>query len=421
MHHAPPAAPDASGGATPPARLLDLTRLLSRVGRGPLTGVDRVEFAYLTDLLAQPVPVFALLRASPVDVLLDRAGMETFVRLISGGEPWGPADLLSRLVRRQSALQRRARATMRRLAIAKSLGPGLGLMLRRHLPAGTVYLNTGHSNLRPRVLRAVRQVPAARISVLLHDTIPVDHPEFSRSGIPERFAGILRLVARHADRVIFNSEQSRRDARRHFAAAGRIPPDVVAHLGIDPPLPDPARLPDLPLDRPYFVTIGTIEPRKNHTLLLDLWEDFGRTLPEEDIPRLFILGSRGWNNSAVFDRLDHSPMMGRTVFEVSGLVDGALFALLQGARGLLFPSHAEGFGLPVLEAAALSVPVICNDLPIYREFAGEYPIYAAVDDKYLWAQQIGELARNCPRRVPGADTAMRQDWINHFNIVLKIT
>ncbi len=406
------------GHARPPARLLDLTRLLSRAGRGPLTGVDRVELAYLRRLLQDDVPVFALLRASPVDVLLDRAGMEAFLLRITGEAGWGRPDLLARVMRHPPQRQR-ALSDVRRLGIAWTPAPGLGRMLARHLPVGTVYLNTGHSNLKPRVLQAVRQIPGARIVVFLHDTIPVDFPQFSAAAQPARFAGILREVSRQADLVIYNSDQSRQDAARHFEAAGRVPPALVAHLAVELPRPDAAAVPQgLPLHRPTFVTIGTIEPRKNHALLLDIWERLDPNLPEDRQPVLLILGSRGWNNEALFARLDQSPMMGKSVFELPGLSDGAVAALLQQARALLFPSLAEGFGLPVLEAAVLGTPVIANDLPIYREFAGDYPIYLDVENPARWQQQVEQLARE--NRKPKSFLAKLPTWEQHFTQVFEI-
>ena len=92
---------------SPPARLLDLTRSLRRVGRGA-TGVDRVELAYLSHLLTEDAPLFGVARTALGYVLLDRDGMRGFQDRLRGRIPWGRADLLSRLPRGRAVALSRA-------------------------------------------------------------------------------------------------------------------------------------------------------------------------------------------------------------------------------------------------------------------------------------------------------------------------
>lgn len=400
----------------PQARLLDVSRLVSRAGKGALTGVDRVECAYLMRLLADPLPFFALARTSLGFVLLDRAGAQALADRITGRVPWGLADRLSRTMRKLTPARRQAESDLRRLRLARCRPRGLSRMLRKHCPPALAYLNVGHSNLNERMLASV-----PRAAVLIHDTIPLDHPEFSGEGVPAQFRRKLKAVARHADLVIYNSAQSQASAETVFHKEGRVPKGVVAHLGVEPLTPDPSQLPaDLPTDAPYFVTLGTIEPRKDHALLLDVWQSFHDTPPAGGIPRLFILGHRGWRNEAVFDRLDTAPFMGQTVFERPGLSDAAMAALLQGARALLFPSRAEGYGLPPLEAASLGTPAIVSDLAIYRETLGDFPVYVANRDAYLWRKEIERFAQE---QGTARATGLRQlpSWDMHFETVLSLT
>ncbi|MHC0052098.1 glycosyltransferase family 4 protein [Actibacterium sp. D379-3] len=418
--------PDITTNRPPAARLLDVSRLVSRAGRGPLTGVDRVEMAYLTRLLAESVPLFALARTALGFVLLDRAGAAALAARLSGRAAWGRADLLARLSYRRGPMRGRAEADLRRLALARCRRAGLARMLARHLPPDTACLNVGHSNLSMATLTAMRALPDARIAVLIHDTIPLDFPQYSGAGIPDAFAARLRAVSAHADLVICNSQATRADVARHMAGYGRVPDLVVAHLGVDRPVPDPAALPPgLDLSGPYFVTVGTIEPRKNHALLLDVWQAMLADRPEAEVPRLFIAGTRGWRNAALFHRLDTAPFMNRTVFELPGLDDDALAALMQGACALLFPSHAEGYGLPPLEAAALGVPVLANDLPVYHEVLGELAVYARGPDAYSWKKNIEGLMRDAGITGKDGRTAARSAavpaWTDHFNTVLSLT
>lgn len=398
----------------PSARCLDLTRLISRLGRGPWTGVDRVELAYLRHLSAAPGPLFGLVRTALGHLLLDGAGMARALRRLDGGNEWGPVDLIGRLSRKAHPMKRRAEADLRRWAVARCRRGRLAEMLAGRLPAGCVYFNVGHSNLTEEALGAWRSVEGARVAVLIHDAIPLEYPQYQRPGTVETFRGKLGRVSAHADVVIHSAEATRAVTERWLAKAGRVPPAVVAPLGVEVATPGPLP-PGLPPEAPYFVTVGTIEPRKNHALLLDVWESLG-----PDAPRLVIAGRRGWNNEAVFARLDKVAKPEGPIIERGDLDDAAVATLLRGSDGLLFPSVAEGFGLPPMEAVALDVPAICADLPVYREILGGKVVYAESGEVYHWIETIRRLtgARGASRR--GTETLSRvPGWADHINRVLS--
>lgn len=406
----------------PAARLLDLTRLVSRVARG-WSGVDRVEAAYLRHLLTLPDPLFSLITTGRGTFLLDQDGTRALADRLFGRVDWGKPDLASYLFRKQPRVKRAAFSDLARLAIARTRRNRPPLRLARHLPAGTAWINVGHSNLLSGGFEMMGMVPGGRSSVLIHDTIPLDYPEYSSPGSAD-FTDRLAIVARRADLVIYNSRQTQIVAERWMAGLGRVPPGVAALLGVEVPEPNRRELPEgIDLSKPCFVALGTIEPRKNHRLLFDIWEDFARTLPPEQIPDLHVVGRRGWMNEDVFAWLDTSPLVGRHVHEWNGLSDGAVSALVQGARGLLMPSFAEGFGLPPAEAHALGTPVIANPLPVYREILGNNPVYADVGDMYSWRNKILELSQTeKPRQTVAMGNAGRvPTWQEHFNLVLKVT
>lgn len=384
------------------ARLLDLTRLTSRAGR-TLTGVDRVERAYLCAFLNSDVPCFGLIRTRLGYVLLGRDGLACLRDASANGR-----------------LAENILPELRSRAISRVPKMFLGVALRQKLPRGLVYVNTGHSNLTARVLRAVRSA-GGRVAVLIHDTIPLDFPQYQAAGATDRFAGFLARACGQADLLIYNSCQTKQDVSRNFS--GALPEGIVAHLGIDFADPAPQELPQgLPPAGPYFVTVGTIEPRKGHDLLLDLWHALEADLGC-DTPPLFICGGRGWNNQHVFDRLD---ALGpdAPVKELSGLSDGAISELLRGATALLFPSHAEGFGLPPAEAARHITPIVCNDLPIYREFLGNIPVYAPSGDAKLWYQIVMSAYRNAhsARNTQSSEAKLWKPptWEAHFEQVLRV-
>lgn len=405
--------------ARPPARLLDVTRLTSRAGR-VLTGIDRVEAAWLDALLVEKTPLFGLARVAGAYVLLDRSGLSTLRDRLVGVAPWGPVHPLFRLARKLNPLQRRAQSDLWRAASARVPRAALTVLLGR-LPAGFVYINLAHTNLTPRVLRAVRKRPGARVTVFLHDTIPLDFPQFQAEGVPARFRALLDTAAQ-ADLLLCNSTVTADDLRRHIPAP---PPIQVVPLGVTRTRPDPAALPpNLPPSRPYFLVTGTIEPRKNHVTLLSAWELLASRLPPAKMPVLVIAGSRGWRNTDVFERLDGSALRGTHILECEGLSDGALAALTEGARACLFPSLAEGYGLPAAEAAAAGRPLACSGLPVLREILGDYPVYLPARDVYCWAAYIERMI------APGSEsvsTSARSGqyrpmtWQGHFKAALKLS
>src|SRR5690554_4962217 len=169
--------------AASPTCLLDVTRLLSRAGRGPLTGIDRVELAWLEVLLARGGPLFGLAQDAGAQVLLDAAGLSALRDRLTGRAEWGPPDLRARLRLRQPAARRRALSDLRRLGLAHGSLARMPGIVARHVPAPFVYLNAGHSNLQPRLLSGLQRRAGARVTVLIHDTIPLDHPDLTREGI----------------------------------------------------------------------------------------------------------------------------------------------------------------------------------------------------------------------------------------------
>ncbi len=374
------------------AYLLDLTRLTSRLGRGTLTGIDRVELAYLTHLLGTQAPLFGLLRTRWGFLLLGADGCQR----------------AAEMARNPAATSKHAAiAALRGHAVARCLPWRLAAMLRQ-LPKGAVYLNVGHSNLSAAVLARLGAAGVTR-AVLIHDTIPLDHTEFARAASIAPFAAKIAATARHADWVIHISQDARDKTEAHLAAAGRVPPAIVAHLGVD--LAAPAASPIAP-PPPYFVALGTIEPRKNHKLLFDIWQ----SLPVGFAP-LVVVGAKGWADTALFDQMAQLQAEGR-VIHAEGLDDSAVASLLGGAQALLFPSFAEGFGLPPLEAAGLGCPVIAADIAVLRETCGDFAVYLDPLDNFSWMETIQRLAQTARDRHISSQTKRLPAWADHFKIVL---
>lgn len=373
---------------TPRNLLLDVTRLVWRVWAGRLpTGIDRVCLAYLDHYAPRSLAVVQ--RGQTRLVLNERRSDELFALLRQGGPGF------------------RARLTALLAAAALSRGP-------RQSTRGWIYLNIGHTGLDAPGLAEWLAARHWRPVYLVHDLIPISHPAFCRTGEARKHRRRMRLVLDSAAGVIANSGATR-DALAEFAAAeGRsMPCSEVAWLGAGPQVAP--TVVDSPA-RPYFVTLGTIEGRKNHLLLLHLWERLVTELGSS-APELVLIGQRGWEADAVFALLDGSATLKGRVRELGRCDDATMLAWLDGARALLMPSFIEGFGIPVIEALQRGTPVIASDLPVFREIAGTIPLYLDPQDSAGWEQAVRRYAGDDPdraRQLAVMPQFRPPGWQDHF-------
>lgn len=385
--------------ATP---VLDLSRSFSRLGREAPTGIDRVERAYLEEIIRRDG--WGIVRTPRGFLLFEPDRLARLPGYFDRTDLDG-AD-------QQSTIRAIASQRMPSLSIRKFMW---------RMPNGLAYVNVGHTNLNPQTMRAMMEMPDHTKLVMIHDTIPIDHPDFQTETSRAKFVERLTTVINFANRIVVPSDEVRENVERRMVGTGHRVPITVSPLGVD--------IGHTPLDyeksdRPYFVVIGTIEPRKNHKLLLEIWERMHRKMDEDRIPELRIIGERGWGNADVFELLDHSPMMGRTVFELGPLSDRDMKRHLAGATALLFPSLAEGYGLPPFEAATFGVPSICAPLRPTEIHLGDMAIYADTDDMYQWFQAIRELAgedlAEQTRRASALRAYRLPTWEKHFERVFDL-
>jgi glycosyltransferase involved in cell wall biosynthesis len=252
----------------------------------------------------------------------------------------------------------------------------------------------------------------------VHDLIPITHPEYCRPGEIDRHKARMNTVLGAGHGVIANSAATLQELLAYSRIHGLIMPQaVVAHLA-PAQFPSPVATP--PLNRPYFVILGTIEPRKNHWMLLQVWRQLIECL-DDIAPLLVIIGRRGWECENVLDLLDRCSALKGFVFEYPACADAELASWLSHSQALLSPSFTEGYGMPLVEALSLGVPVIASDLPAFREIAGDIPEYVDPLDGRGWRDLVVEYASTDSR----ARLLQRQrmsgfvapSWDSHFEQV----
>ena len=280
-------------------------------------------------------------------------------------------------------------AASRVLDILSVAGFSFGASVVRAVPRNAIYLNVGQVGLAiPRIVSWLRRRPDVKSVFMLHDVIPLDRPELVSTRDRRRHRRIVDRTARYASGLIASTAAARDAVLSALCVLGRstIPVETV-------PFPvAPVFLendgPDLELrDHDYFVVCGTIEPRKNHRLLLNVWRELVG-LRGQHAPKLVIVGSPGWGAGSVLDALARCRMLHDRVILARGLSSPALRRLIAHAKALLMPSFAEGFGLPIIEALAVGTPVIASDLPAHREIAGGLAVYRDPTDGPGWLADI---------------------------------
>lgn len=256
--------------------------------------------------------------------------------------------------------------------------------------------------------------------VVVLDLIPIIYSGACDSLHSEVVTNWFNEVLPRADRILAISKSVARDVEVFFRSGVVQPrPDLEVgwfHLGADldeiggAPQPSVAALGK---DAPFFLTVGTIEPRKGISVVIDAFE----TLWANGLNVGFVIaGKQGWNARALCKRIVTHPEFGRRLFWLQNASDQDLKHLYENAQALIFASFTEGFGLPLIEAARHGAPVIASDLPVFREIAGEHANYFDLLD-------AGSLACRIQDRLKGdyrQPTFPVLSWAQAAAIVLEL-
>ncbi len=389
-----------------PSIVYDLSRLVTRVLNATPNGIDRIDvllarhFLIHGDfkalavglgftgprVLSRNAALAAIERASAVwrEDLAAHEGSPAYevvvARLLdaSGGGAGVPPRIVASRPHRPLHIAR---------TIIRHLPPG-AQSPRRAAPRGALYLNATHFPLEwKRHVAWLDERPDVRPLFWIHDLLAVERPEWFWGREPALHAQRLDLLARRGAGAAVASRAVEDSLRDHLARRGRpnlpivrIAPPVAPIFAA--PRHEDGRL----VQTAFFIVCGTIEPRKNHLLLLRVWRQlvarFGR-----EAPKLLVIGKRGWNNGEIVSVLEDAALRGH-VIEVAGLPTPDYKRLLDHCRALLAPSLAEGFGLPVAEALRARAPVLASDIAPFREQKGREISYLDPLSEADWREAI---------------------------------
>jgi len=383
-------------------RSWDILRRDGGVGRGQRRGLQPRIYVDCTQTLARPVStgiprVVRNIVRHGAGIAAARGATLVPVRFQWGRfvpVPVGPEGLL-----RPTAPEHPLRRRLRKLLVPRTLvrnAARLAARFRDHAPASPEIafgprdvLLLPDSSWGEDFWGAIDAARAAgtRLGVIQHDFIPLRHPDL----VPPKSAAVFQRWMKHtltrADFVLAVSETVARETRAELLAFGRA--EVAKRhvttfrngsdfCGVQPPRavrslvrPSLRRFLAAGSAAP-FLTVGTIEPRKNQALLV---EAFRRLHAVDPTARLLVMGMTGWKGQAVAAAMRRHPAWGTGILHVCDASDAELLHAYQHSRALVFPSLAEGYGLPIVEALAAGLPVFASDIPVHREVGGRRCTY----------------------------------------------
>lgn len=389
----------------------DVTRLVTRALNPSPNGIDRVDFALARHFLgAGATPLIctalgprlserrkALATIESIEAYWREdsdAGQDAVYRVLAAKLTSAPdATTDHARVLRNPGLERIARNWRAMRDWAFHLGRPLS-----EVPQGAIYFNGTQFLLdRPWYVRWLDERPDVKAVSFVYDLLPVDFPEFFRPVEATLHPRRNRNICRFAAGVVVSARDVAARFERFAAENGRASiPICVARLPVSPVFETHCEAPPELAGAAYFVVCGTIEPRKNHLLLMNVWRELAKSGAP---PKLVVVGKRGWLNENVVDMMTRCPALRAHVIEAGGLSTPGLRRLMAGARALLMPSFGEGFGLPVAEALIAGAPVVASDLPVFREVGGHAPDYLDPLDGLGWLQAVRDYAApDSPRR-----------------------
>ena len=243
----------------------------------------------------------------------------------------------------------------------------------------------------------------------IHDLYYLDHPEHIQAKNLEFLRKYVPKTAKHADLILTVSQFSKDTLVERF----NVDPDkvLVTHVPphpLDPMSQDEAHktLVRMNVKKKYILAVGTLEPRKNFEQLIAAYRLLDSKLRDEY--SLIITGGGGWNNTGLLAAADDAQKHGFDVLMPGYVTEEQKAALYTAASLVTVPSLYEGFGMQLLEAMDVNVPVVASDIPVFHEVAGDAAHYVDPASAKSIADGIAKVLTDTKLRKQLTETGTRQ-------------
>ena len=254
---------------------------------------------------------------------------------------------------------------------------------------------------------------------VIYDLIPITHPHTSMPNLTVAFRAWLQEHIRHTEAFIGISRATADQVAQFTAALAekeKTPchPATIDHFHLgseldlvereDEPRPEIKRIFDA--DHHMFLMVGSFEPRKNHSYVLDA---FDAHWARGGDAALVMIGRQAWKTDAFLERVSNHKQLDHRLFLVRDATDAELDHAYRSASALIIASEIEGFGLPIAEAFQRGLPVLCSDIPVFREIAEGKATFFGLSHSSLLAAALSAFCRS--HDVAQRRSRTPQSWI----------
>jgi len=289
-------------------------------------------------------------------------------------------------------------------ALGEVLEPGRGDLL---VNAGFAW---SHTNVA--AVAAHKQRAGFRYVIFCYDIIPLLFPNYYQPHDVEQFRAHYHVVFPTADLVVFSARKIEADAHDYCARHGlAIGETRIVPLGADSVAPGGGTHAPLPAGIEagrYALFVSTIEPRKGHRLLYEVWlRLLAEGVPQTHGFKLVFVGRPGWLIGDLVEKLERDPRLQGTIIVLPGVDDRQLAALYAGAAFCLYPSAYEGYGLPIIEAFSYGKAVLASTGGAIPEVVGEFSPCLDPADADIWYLTLKRWIVDPNARAPYEDAIRR--------------